>query len=727
VATNSTTLNNNSRIYQGRFSSATWSGQLLIYAMDTLGNVLPSPLWDTGQKINAQSSASADTRVILTSNASTRAGVDFQYANLSSGTGGQQDALNRDWLLTLDMCGPERVAYLRGQSVNEGTGNFNCVTAPNTSIQRFRSRPVSKLGDIINSNPVYVGAPVAGYSDLDHPGYAAFRSLFRTRMPAVYVGANDGMLHGIDVSVNSYTQLPTANAGNEILAYVPTPLYGNLSRLSVSTYGASTHKYYVDGSPMSADVCVSGCTSATAAVWKTVLVGGLGAGGRGFYALNVTNPADTAKDSANTPKFTAANAANVVMWEFTSADDADVGYTYNASPVRSGSSQAKQIVKFENGRWGVVVGNGYNSPGGKAVLYVLFISGPTGTGKTWQAGTDYVKLVADAQVAASNGLSTPVPYDADGNGLADTVYAGDLSGNMWKFNLSSANPSNWKVDLGSCTGTTTVTCTPLFASGANQPITMPPELSPYPFGGTMVLFGTGKYLESGDSTSTVGQSIYGVLDAPATPTAPATAPISGRSALIPNTIGSSPVTVNGKNYRPGVTAGCSGSACPSPFKGWYLDFPANVVSGVTGPAERVTGSPKLISGVLVFNTFIPSSTPCDFGGTGWLMALDYVSGAMMPFKVFDTNADGKFDGGDLSAAGVQVGAALGGSTVIANPSANGSNTGQAVSSLTSGDTASTSMNFSGPGGGGLNGLCKKPPCVPASSIKGRLSWREILQ
>jgi len=743
VATNSTTLNNKSRIYQGRFSNATWSGQLLCYAIDPLTgkiNSPPTPEWDAGQKINAQSSASADTRLILTSNSATHIGVDFQYANLSTGAGNQQDSLDRDWLLALDKCGLERVAYLRGQSVNEGSGNFNCATTPNTSIQKFRSRDVSKLGDIINSNPIYVGAPAGGYTDVDHPGYTAFSNSFKARKPVVYVGANDGMLHGIDVSLNTYTLMSSATAGKEVLAYVPSAVYSNLSRLTSANY-KSTHKYFVDSSPMVADACVSACTSVSSAVWKTVLIGGLGAGGRGYYALNVTNPADAAKNGANTPQFTVANAANIALWEFTSTDDADMGYTFDAAPLRMSNAQAKQIVKFENGRWGAVLGNGYNSPTGKAVLYVVFLSGPSGTGNTWQAGVDYVKLVADAPVAANNGLSTPVPYDVDGNGLADTVYAGDLNGNMWKFDLginptpgvfpnTNAATSNWKVALGAC-NPPTVLCKPLFAAGSTQPITTPPEVAPYPLGGTMVMFGTGKYMESTDSTSTAGQSFYGILDAPATATSAATAPVSARSALVSHTITALPSTVGGKNYRPAIATGCTGSACPSPFKGWYLDFPVNLVNGVAGSAERVTGSAKLVSGTLLFNTFIPSDTPCDFGGTGWLMALDYASGTMEPFNVFDTDGNGKFDKNDMAAAGVQVGAALGGSAIIQSVtgnvlSNNGGNTGAAVSSLTTGETTTTALNFGGGAGNGTND-CGNLPCSESAALRGRLSWREIMQ
>ena len=357
--------------------------------------------------------------------------------------------------------------------------------------------------------------------------------------------------------------------------------------------------------------------------------------------------------------------------------------------------------------------------------------------------------MAPATVAA-NGLSTPVPYDSDGNGMADTVYAGDLSGNLWKFDLGInpapgkpnpyAAPSNWKVAFGPCATTAaiaavgstpavpaTVTCTPLFAAGAAKPITTPPTVASYPSGGVMVLFGTGKYLESADSTATAAQSFYGIYDAGAA--------VAGTGSLIPHHIDSTKTsTLGGNNYRTAAAylkdcvggGSGSGSACPAPFKGWYLNFPDNMILTTKGPAERTTGSPKLVLGTLLFNTFIPSNTPCDYGGTGWLMAVDYATGDIRPFNVFDTDGSGKFDGGDTAAAGVQVGAALGGSTIIENSrnitGNTGNNTGVGESSLTTGNNASTLLNF--------GGLPERPPCKTCfnrpSPTKGRLNWREIM-
>jgi type IV pilus assembly protein PilY1 len=411
--------------------------------------------------------------------------------------------------------------------------------------------------------------------------------------------------------------------------------------------------------------------------------------------LNVTNPDVAAMDSNNTPLFSLAQADKIVQWEFDSVlGDADLGYTFNNSPTKLNNNQAKQIAKFQNGRWGVVLGNGYNSTNGKAVLYVLFVNGPTGSGGTWQAGgVDYVKIVADAPAGMDNGLSAPVPFDSNGDGLADTVYAGDIKGNMWKFNLSSSSAASW----------TSASLVFVAKDGSNnrQPIINAPEVTLHPTSGNMVLFGTGKFLEPADSSSTAVQTFYGIWDNGST--------VAGRSALIPQTI--STVTVPQANplnldppppdvnYRK-VTQACGVSplpACPSPSQGWYSDLPS------TG--ERTTGSPKLVSGNVFFNTFIPSVSPCEFGGTGWLMSVNYLTGAMPTPGVFDSNKSGAIDALDTPVSGAQIGAALGGTTLIKGSTGT---TGVGVSSTTEGKTPTTLINF-------------------GAGSSGRITWREIVQ
>lgn len=680
VATNSTSLDTGSRIFQARFNSDDWSGQLLSFTIDTDAVIASTAEWDAGVKINTQVSSTSDTRVIITKGSTD--GVAFAYANLTGPTttaGTQQNLLDKDGAGTTDGRGADRVAYLRGRNEHEGS-----------TAGTFRQR-TSVLGDIVNSNPWYVGSPSAGYSDVDHPGYTAFRTAYQNRKPVAYVGANDGMLHGFDASIqwidtdsavdsdndgntsnDRDEAVPTSSSGLEVLAYVPSAVYPNLSRLTEQDYNTN-HRYFVDGSPMVADACISGC-STVAAVWKSVLVGSLNSGGKGYFALNVTNPSGTSTSSA--PNFSESNAAGILLWEFTDADDPDLGLTYNYPASHPLTQQAKQIVKMENGQWAAVLGNGYYSADGKAVLYILFLE--NGEDGVWSSG-DFIRIVADNTVYASNGngLSTPTPFDSDGNGKADVIYAGDLKGNMWEFDVSSASTAAWGISNSGA---------PFFvaqdASSNRQPIIAPPEVTLHPTSGRMVLFGTGKYIETTDNASTSTQSFYGVWDSGVA---------VARSNLNQKVI--STTTIGGESYR---SIG-SGITVVTP-KGWYVDLPTS--------GERVTGIPKLANGLIFYNTFMPTATPCDFDDAGWLMVQNYLTGDLPSFPIFDTNSDGEIDDSDTEVAGLNVGAAIGGTTLIRG--AAGSTTGAGVSSLTSGGTASTGINF-------------------GAGSRGRITWREIVQ
>lgn len=694
VATNSTNLQITSRIFQARFSSSDWSGQLLSYRIDTDGKLALEEEWDAGDKINAQNSDSG--RTIITSDGTD--GIAFRYDEL---TDAQQADLDKDTVGVRDECGAERVQYLRGS-------DESCATTP------FRQRLTSKLGDIVSSNPWYVGPPGAGFSDLDHPGYKDFVDAKASRTPVVYVGANDGMLHGFDASLDFSSKpegVPTATSGNEVIGFVPTAVYPNLSRLTGQNYNAD-HRYFVDGSPMVADADLD---PSAGNAWRTVLVGGLAGGGKGYYALDVSDPA----------AFKEGNAANTMLWEFTEADDPDVGHAFNLPPVHSVTKQAKQIVRVctsggapcTGGAWAVILGNGYNSAKGKAALYVLFIE--KGRDGVWSEG-DFVKLVADAPLApvtnANNGLSTPIPFDSNGDGYADTVYAGDLQGNLWKFLIGpnpsavdvGGNPSTWRVAFSSagCSDDSSG-CTPLFGatdgSGSPQPIVEPPEVMVHPIRGQMVLFGTGKYLEATDNASTQQQTLYGLWDEH-----DGSPPLQSREAeLLKQTVieksesaGAYRVpTDHVINWRQstGESADCE-SPCTPTHLGWYLDLPTS--------KERGTGIPRVVRKLIFFNTFIPQAGACDAGATGWLMALDWLNGGLPDFRVFDTNRSGTIDNDDILVGGYQAGGALGGPTLITSLTAG--SLGVGVSSVTSGDLAATLINF-------------------GSSLPARLQWREIVQ
>lgn len=667
VAANSNSLMTNGRIYQAKFNSGDWSGQLLSIPIDSVGN-LGATEWNAADISLSPGTINPASRVIVTKGSSD--GVAFEYANL---TAVQKALLDKNVVGIVDNCGLERVDFLRGDAVKEGvSGTFSCASA--TVVNKFRSRTTSKLGDIVNSGPFYVGRPNAGHSDVDHPGYAAFSADYKDRLPIVYVGANDGSLHGFSACIPGVTAgCAAGEAGKEMITYVPSMVFSNLSRLLDKDYNAN-HRYFVDGSPMVADAYTGAIPS-----WKSVLVGSLNGGGRGYYALNVTNPTDGAQSE---PNFTEANAAALLLWEFTDSDDIDMGYSHNLPPVNPFTGQAQQIVKMENGQWAVVVGNGYNSIGGKAVLYVLFITG--GEDGSWTADVDYIKLTADPGIlvggVGGNGLSTPMPFDSDGNGLVDVIYAGDLKGNLWKFDVSSSTPALWKVALEPTSlglGGLLSGDTPLFAAGSQKPIISPPVVSLHPQGGLLVMFGTGKYLETGDTTNTDAQTIYAVWDHNTTATV-------SESDLVEQVLTDGAIrtaTQNLVNYSATV-------------KGWYMDLPVG--------GERLTGIPALEDGLFTFTTIIPSTSPCDFGGRGFVNTVDFLTGGMLPFAAFDINRNGIVAFNDGLSAGVEIGFSVGGVTRIR---------GHANDVLISSRADGT--------------LVKTPATKGPAGLRGRITWREL--
>ena len=661
AATNSTSLTQNSHIYQARFNSGDWSGQLLSKSINTSGVISGTADWDAGVVINNQLS---NNREIITYSRDSRDGIPFQWSDISAQSDTtQKDLLNKNANAGTVGRGSDRVNYLRGDSISG-----------------FRSR-TSKLGDIVDSTPFYTGPPAAGYNDSVMAGYSAFRNSQLSRPAMLYVGANDGMLHGFD-----------ASNGNEKIAYVPGAVYPHLSDLTDPGYGQGTpaHRYYADGSPMVADANLGNDTTPA---WKTVLAAGLNGGGQGYYALDVTDPS----------AFSEANATSTVLWEFTDEDDANLGFTFNQPILNRLTNQSGQIARMQDGRWALIIGNGYNntvttatdthaSSTGHAYLYILFLQGPTGPGNTWQLGTDYVRIDTMAGTTTNpNGLATPRPIDTDNDGRVDTVYAGDLLGNLWKFDLSSSTVSTWKVAYG-----TTTAPVPLFTAkdsigGKRQPITTAPLVNfNQPNGGYVIGFATGKYLGISDLSSIGTQTLYGIWDNGVA--------VSGRSDLVEQKV-LAEVTTGADSVR--IT-----SHNPVDYtvkKGWYMDLPT------TG--ERVAFNPISPSnGRFIFTTLIPDSQLCANGGSSWLMVLDYLTGGRLPVSPFtnfgskvtytDANGDTQSD----FIAGVRIGDIMSTPTVVKDPAHHRE---YLVGSTSSGNMKVFSLNTP-------NGA-------------GRISWREIFR
>jgi type IV pilus assembly protein PilY1 len=442
----------------------------------------------------------------------------------------------------------------------------------------------------------------------------------------VYVGANDGMLHGFQVCAPTdgvCSGTVSSDDGKELLAYVPGAVVSShLATLAEESYD---HRYFVDGAAKAGDAYIGGA-------WATILVGSAGAGARSVFALDVTDP----------DGFTASD----VLWEFTDSNDADLGYTL---PQAS-------IVRLYDGHWGALVANGYNSTNGHAVLFILNL----------QTGAVLKKIdtgVAGNSIIAKNGLSTPVavdvPRDVDGDGtvdaadkIVDYIYAGDLVGNVWKFDVTSASVAGWRLATGgaplfvACTATTTP------CSDANrQPITAKPlaikATAAGQTGGLMILLGTGKFFEDGDNLVPADpqvQSLYGLWDNGAA--------IAGRSLLQAQTVVAE-LTAGSKELR--VTS--QNAVDYSTQKGWYMDL--KTAAG-TKQGERVVSAPMLDGKRIAFVTMMPISDPCSSGGTSWIMDLNAMTGAQAVRPVWDiagaggTSPDGSFDAYDkVSVSGVQ--------------------------------------------------------------------------
>lgn len=646
VAANSTRLDTSTLIYQAKFDSTDWSGELLALDVDTSTGAVntTTPNWKASTVLPAHGS-----RNIYTFNPTAAAGargVLFQWNNLTKDSDTPTPPLpsQQTYLNTLNSVvdttkGTLRLDWLRGDRTNEKISDADTVTNP-THIFRKRT---NNLGDIVNSDPVFVGGTQNyGYGVLPAPEGSAYNSFltstnYLARRPMIYVGANDGMLHGFDARKNGSGSPAVTTGGTEMFAYIPNALFPELSKLPDLNYA---HQYFVDGPAGAGDAYIDADNNGSLE-WHTLLAGTMGAGGRAVFALDVTYP-----DS-----FGASNA----LWEFTNADDADLGYTF-AQPA---------IVRMKGPKWAVIVANGYNSDNGHAVLFI----------RDAKTGNNIAKIdTGVGDTTNKNGLSTPLPVDINNDRIIDYIYAGDLYGNLWKFNVTSDNPSLWAVAYKDGSGNnmplfTACTTTGTTCSAANrQPITSKPNVGQGgsdQTSGLMIYFGTGKYFETGDNivgNSPQVQTFYGLWDkntgadqiTDRADLQAQTIDFEGYPTTTLDDLSTSLLRVTSSNAVCYATTstGCTSS---SPLKkGWALNLikPTNITQG-----ERVVSFPLVRRGLVIFATLIPSSDPCDAGGTGWLMELDALTGKRPGAPAFDvfggtgasptTTADGKVDDADL--------------------------------------------------------------------------------
>jgi type IV pilus assembly protein PilY1 len=644
VVSNASAISAKTLLFQTQFDSSNWTGQVIVYSIREIGNTTIElrPIWNAGEKVTSQGPGE---RSIFGYNPTLSSkGIDFVYGNLSAA---QQELLTE-----------AQLNFIRGdQSSETPNGLFRARTDTITQTQTGTTSAGNRLlGDIVNSDPLYIGPSNNGYERLPTPegneylNYIGSPAMLN-RTPMLAVGANDGMLHVFNALSD-----PVAG-GKELFAYVPNTVMGHLFALTSPSYTApGQHQYFVDGSPAVGDAYFD-TDNDNDKEWRTLLVGTLGAGGKGIFALDVT--------FLNTNDYNVAEpvfSTQRILWEIndqTAPTEADLHDDLASSPKKYGFANnlgytlgQASVVRMANGQFAAIFGNGYNSIGQSAVLYVVDIK----TGSLIRSiGTE---------TSGDNGLSTPLAVDANKDSIIDAIYAGDLQGNFWKFDVSSNNPNEWGVAY-----IPNNVPTPLFtakiASEPGQPITAKPLFATHPDKGILLYFGTGSYFQTGDNVidnNTQTQSFYGIWDECINYAGTAGGcnnnPISGRAALVEQTID---MEIDMGNQF--VVRKTSANQVTYPAqKGWYMDLLKPPAPG-TAIGERVISEAILRNRRIIFTTNVPNSARCDTGGTGWLMELNPLSGSRLTETPFDITGDGNIDKNDqiidagkpIAVSGLQLG------------------------------------------------------------------------
>lgn len=544
-------------IYQGRVDPMNWTGDVISYkisdASSSTGFDISKANWSAADQLDKRTAPR--NIVVGVQTGSATSALNFTWADLS----GNPDYVKAFEKSPDDPTGQtfdstsvaqDRVNYLRGDRSKE------------SAVSGFRPRPAVKglLGDIINSSVVFMGSPTRSISDLSYSGFLAAHQ----NRKVVFVGANDGMLHAFD-----------AANGNELFAYIPSWLVPKLNALTSNKY---THESYVDATPTVSEAFIGGSTND----WRTVLVGGTGAGGQGVYALDVTDPAAS---------FTTSN----VMWEFTDADDADLGNVVGRP----------RILKLKVGgkdKWFAVIGSGVNnyvddghaSTTGNPAIFLLDLSKKPSD--PWSLNHNYYKVVLPKNGSATIATGVlNISAVTDSDRAATTLYAGDLHGQLWKIDVSSAAQlSQLDPQL-------------VFEAkhnGTPQPISSAPALFRIE-GNIVAVVGTGKMLEASDREPVNGafpvQSVYAVFDGS----------VSNHRSLTSADLKKIDVTDTnwqGADFNWGIPS--SDPQAPQVYAGWYFDFPS-----VTSTGERQVGMMLALPDTVVFNTIMSTSDGCASGGS----------------------------------------------------------------------------------------------------------------
>ncbi len=557
--------------YAAKYDAGNWTGEVTgsTSTFDP-GTGAPTQVtaWNFSTKLAAQLAGTGwDTgRRVVTWNTGTNAAVPFRSTGISAAQLGTLDTAYRSGNDSTDY-----LNYLRGDATHEeGSSASN-----STKAYRTRTGPV---GDIVGSKPRVVVRPVAPYSSATNAGYAAFRTTWKDRATMVYVGSNAGMLHAINGSVT------TTDGGNEVFAYVPGALYqganGTPAQTGLQHRGNPnfTHRNLVDGPINVFDIDMGKTQGGSGTpTWRSVLVGGLGKGGKAYYAIDVTDPAAFTSESA---------AAGKVLWEFTHTD---LGFTYGEPAA----------VKTKKYGWVLIFGSGHNNSDGKGYFFIV---NPRTGALLEKIGTGVGSTGSPA------GMAHVQAFILDRTDFtAESVYAGDLLGNLWRLDLTPASGSYAApLKLAELTDT----------NGNAVPITSRPLVVVQPrTNRRFVTVGSGKLLARTDLGNTQPQGFYAIIDG--------TGNTFSTSASLPTGM-SYPHRNSGTGSR---LRKLSNLTQPITMNlateiGWWVDLGA----ATDGPGWRVISDPVSFLGVVAFSAMLPSGNACSPSGVNRVYAIDLGSG-----------------------------------------------------------------------------------------------------
>jgi type IV pilus assembly protein PilY1 len=683
VAVSASTLTTTTRKYTPQYTTGDWTGNVSARQLDpvTGDEISKTPVWrvesvdpSTGDSVSTIPEA-VDRQIFVGNGATSGArAVKFDYTDMNVA------GLTSLMTGTVD---ENLINYLRGDPANEEGRGGNL----------YRARR-ARLGDIVNSSPVFVKSGASmHYEKLTSAGASTYLTYLNDRFAypegVLFVGANDGMLHAFRDGTAATATDPSQFGGEEIFAYVPRAVLPTISSLADKNY---SHKYFVDGPMSLTDAYLGGA-------WANVLLGTTGAGAKAVFAIDVTDPLFV--DGSN------------VMWEISASTTGFSNLGHVISDVQAGPTVS--------GDWVGILGNGYFSTSGKAVLYIVNL----------QTGAKLGELVAEA--GPGNGLGG-VSLVRDSQQRIIGAYAGDLKGNLWKFDLSGATAADWKLGFAG---------TALLALGTTKPMTETPAVIPHMQGGYLVSIGTGKFFEAADTSTTSGQSMYGIWDSVGFGSTASTTgvPQIDTSKLVQQTISAgTPVirTFIATNLQTGALTTQQQSITYftvstnavdwATKRGWFIDLP-NTGERVVYPLNVLAGHYIAVDSISPNKDTSASANICESSvqGKGWVYIIDGLTGAGLTTPSLDTNGDSVIDSSDTIASGFTARADGRNTWVPIDSSASGGGGGGGAPPTGDWICDNGVAKYVGLSGGGGSGVPLNLKCdMPAGSTGIRTrEWRQL--